>query len=276
MANINGETPDYFQHRMLEMVELELEREKRIFERNEKLLERLPTGYIESIKDKNGHVREFVTQIDSEKKKKRRFLAGEPEKRSEIRADFELRAAIRRSRKGLRKNIDLLAKVRNRFSVYDPMQFAHPTKDNRALLVPGQVIDLTDGKKNLSRNAFHDEDYRYITRRGEKVRSKSEMMIADILFEKGIDYLSDFGLQIGGQVFYPDFQVRRSDGRLVIWEHFGLVSNPDYVAKSYSKINLYGRAGFIAGQTLIITSESNSNPMTRDVILNVVEAFELV
>lgn len=276
MANTNGEAPDYFQHRMLEMVELELEREKRIFERNEKLLGELPADYIENIKDRKGHAHEFITQIDAEKKKKRQLLTGEPEERSEIRADFELRVAIRRSRKGLRKNIDLLAKVRNSFSVYDPMQFAHPAKDNRVLLVPGQVIDLTDGKENLSRNAFHDEDYKYVTRRGEKVRSKSEMMIADILFEKGIDYLSDFGLQIGGQVFYPDFQVKRSDGRLVIWEHFGFVSNPDYVAKSYSKISLYGRAGFIAGQTLIITSESNSNPITRDVILNMVEAFELV
>lgn len=261
---------------MLNMIKNELDRETRIFERNEVLLEELPAGYIERIRDKNGRYREFVTMLDAGKNKKRQLLGGDLKEKSMTVADYELRKAIRHSRKPLQNNISLLKKLYRNFVIYDPAQFRHPAKDNRILLAPGQVVDLADQKRDLHRNQFHAEDCKYLTKRGEKVRSKSELMIADLLFEKGIDYLSDFGLNTGDRVLYPDFQVKRADGRLVIWEHFGLISNPAYVENSYYKISLYGRAGFTPGENLIITTESNDKPITREVILNVIEVFDLV
>lgn len=100
------------------------------------------------------------------------------------------------------------------------------------------------------------------------VRSKSEMMIADILYDAGIRYKTDSLLEIDGVRNYPDFQMLRPhDNALVIWEHFGLTNRPDYVAGSYKKILGYGRAGFVPGRTMIITYESDKDPLTRKEIV---------
>ncbi|MGI6204872.1 MAG: hypothetical protein ACOYJH_06315 [Anaerovoracaceae bacterium] len=267
---------DFQQSELLRLVKCELERERRIMHRNAGLVKMLPKGFVERIKDKYERVAEYVTWTDDGKKKKRKALPDDPEQAEMIKAEIDLRRAIEKNRALLENNVRLLEALLQGFSVYEPELFFFPGGDNSALQAPGQILVLSDPERNASRNPFHPEKYIYGTRRGEKVRSKSEMMIADILFEKGIDYLSDAAIQIGQGVFYPDFQVKRADGRLVLWEHFGMLSDPAYVNRSYEKIIAYGNAGFSAGRNLIISSECEESPMTRDTVLEIIEKYELV
>lgn len=68
------------------------------------------------------------------------------------------------------------------------------------------------------------------TRRGDLVRSKSEVIIADLLHSKGISYEYEKPLPGGdGDVRFPDFTIEdAATGQVFYWEHLGLLADPVY------------------------------------------------
>ena len=74
------------------------------------------------------------------------------------------------------------------------------------------------------KNPFHPEQLIYQTKSGILVRSKSERMIADFLSEHGIPFRYEAKLLIDGKAYYPDFMILCEDDTLILWEHFGLMS----------------------------------------------------
>ena len=106
------------------------------------------------------------------------------------------------------------------------------------------------------------------TSRGEAVRSKSEVIIANILYDLGIPYRYEQELNLPrfGKV-HPDFTVLKMPQReTVIWEHFGMMDDPEYCAQTLRKISAYERAGYLPGKTLITTFESASVPLDARVV----------
>lgn len=65
--------------------------------------------------------------------------------------------------------------------------------------------------------------------RGEAVRSKSEVIIANLLHAKRVDYHYEHPLDLGGVVKYPDFTIEDDDaGITYYWEHCGLLQDHAY------------------------------------------------
>ena len=92
------------------------------------------------------------------------------------------------------------------------------------------------------------------TNKGENVRSKSESLIANKLFELAVPYRYEQVLHIGLEEFAPDFTVRcRRTGKTFYWEHFGLISNTKYMDKHWWKLQLYASAGIKPWDNLIVT-----------------------
>lgn len=116
---------------------------------------------------------------------------------------------------------------------------------------------------------WHPENLTYKTNCGIYVRSKSEMIIADILYEYGIMFLYEPKLTFGTTVVHPDFLIIRNDGSIFIWEHFGLLDNPDYKKQTEWKIDLYGKNGFKQHTNLICTYESDI--LTKKILRIIVE-----
>jgi hypothetical protein len=78
-------------------------------------------------------------------------------------------------------------------------------------------------------------EYEYETNRGERVRSKSEKILADLLYKMGIPYQYEVRLDLKTGRIYPDFcllHVRRRETSY--WEHFGLIEQEQYAAKKFS------------------------------------------
>ena len=97
---------------------------------------------------------------------------------------------------------------------------------------------------------------RYFTKNGVQVRSKSELLIANLLEEYNIPYQYDCAIILGGKTKFPDFIIKRpSDGKLIIWEHFGGLNIPGYGEKMSEKMELYMQHGFTPLETLIYTFE---------------------
>ena len=124
--------------------------------------------------------------------------------------------------------------------------------------------DYPDGKK------FH-------TKKGELVRSKSEVFIADALFTHRIPYRYEQKLDLGSAgYFFPDFTVCHPRYlKTIYWEHFGLMDSEDYAHKAYRKLDIYTLNGIIPTLNLITTFETKENPIDSYVIEKNIKDFFL-
>ncbi len=119
------------------------------------------------------------------------------------------------------------------------------------------------------------------TAKGERVRSKSEVIIADTLNRLGIPYRYEYPLKlktIPGHsaetatpkrtvTFYPDFTILDVAGRReLILEHFGRLEDPVYAAEIVEKLHMYAAAGYFLGDTLLITTESQAHPLSSSLV----------
>lgn len=100
------------------------------------------------------------------------------------------------------------------------------------------------------------------TERGEWVKSKSECMIANMLYKNGISYVYEKPLKIGDFLFKPDFtilDVRRR--RELFLEHLGMMGDPNYADGAVFKLNIFARAGYYLGDRLLISMETANRPL---------------
>ena len=110
------------------------------------------------------------------------------------------------------------------------------------------------------------------TMKGERVRSKSEQLIADRLFVNGIPYKYECPLKVGDRIVHPDFTVLRlSDRKELYHEHLGKLGDDDYCMDNIPKINEYILNGFMPGDSLFMTFESAKRPLDVRVIDKLIE-----
>lgn len=121
---------------------------------------------------------------------------------------------------------------------------------------------------------FKEDAPVYMTIRGERVRSKSEVMIADRMFFRGVPYKYECPIMIEGQVIHPDFSMkRRSDNKIIYHEHCGKMSDPEYVNDLVERINLYNQAGIMQGDRLTFSFETADKPLDNRVIDRLIDEF---
>lgn len=104
------------------------------------------------------------------------------------------------------------------------------------------------------------------TSRGELVRSKSELAIANHLYSVGLDY--KYERELPGTVDHhklrPDFSFVDDAGDIILWEHLGMLDRPEYAEGWAWKRAWYARNGYEEGKNLFTTSEIGGLDM-RDV-----------
>lgn len=107
-----------------------------------------------------------------------------------------------------------------------------------------------------------------ITERGERVRSKSEKIIADKLYLMGIPYRYEYPLRINENiVIYPDFTILKPGTRKEIYlEHFGMMDDKEYMENFIYKLNTYERNGIYPGVNLFFTHETSKQPLNTRVL----------
>lgn len=95
------------------------------------------------------------------------------------------------------------------------------------------------------------------TLKGHMVRSKSELVIADILFENGIEYTYERPLEgiTDQKKLRPDFTFIDPSGDIIIWEHLGMLAREDYRKGWEWKQQWYSQNNFHIGENLFTTQD---------------------
>ena len=123
---------------------------------------------------------------------------------------------------------------------------------------------------------FNENSPEFYTDRGERVRSKSEKIIADKLFREGIPYRYEYPLELPGWgVVYPDFTILDAENRRnLIYEHFGMMDDENYSSNAIAKVQRYASAGYYIGDNFFITMESSRNPLDSRTLDGIVQQLK--
>lgn len=80
----------------------------------------------------------------------------------------------------------------------------------------------------------------YSTERGDRVRSKSEVIIANLLYKHGIDYKYEEKLYYSTSKWIePDFTIILKDKSKIYWEHLGMIGVESYDKHWKEKLDIY-------------------------------------
>lgn len=106
------------------------------------------------------------------------------------------------------------------------------------------------------------------TLKGHMVRSKTELIIADKLFNAGMSY--EYEQPLDGETrkgrIFPDFCFTDASGDRIIWEHFGRMDDPKYVDGHEWKMKWYADNGFVEGENLFMTKETLASGIDSSVL----------
>ena len=112
------------------------------------------------------------------------------------------------------------------------------------------------------------------TARGEAVRSKSEVIIANLLDAVGVDYRYEEPLVLDGVTKFPDFTIDDDDtGVKYYWEHLGMLSDGRYRRRWNEKLEWLRGHGIVPREegggeegTLIVTQDSDDGGIDSEAV----------
>jgi len=125
-------------------------------------------------------------------------------------------------------------------------------------------------------NGFYDDRLIHRTEKGELVRSKSEVIIANMLYSHHIDYAYEREVVFdNGITVHPDFIIYDEiNGKEWFWEHCGMLEDPGYFRNWKRKEQTYKNNGIIENDNLIITKDVNGTIDSAEISRIIKEHFE--
>ncbi len=209
--------------------------------------------------------------LQTEHGKKRRYLPKTQDKAIRRLAQAEYDKSFLKAAKTLMKSLKTIEKAgaeRSAAELYRALTRPYDdlSKERKQLVIP-YILPTEDyirewENKPMEPFPVNEEQTFFLTEKGDKVRSKSEKIIADKLFHEGIPYRYEAVLDLQGVKVHPDFTLLDTKERTEIYfEHFGMMQDPDYCRNALNKIAHYEKCGCRLGRELLCTFESAENPL---------------
>lgn len=225
----------------------------------DKKIESFPDGRIKIKKCKSG-----VYYYLSIKGKKDRLLN---ENETDLIRDLIQKSYLKQMRVSLRSELKALSRMQKIYpSVIAEDLFDQLSEERKAFAKPAMVGDEDFACKWMQipykRKPFKKDAPYYLTIKGERVRSKSEVIIANRLYFKGIPYKYECPLKVGNKIIHPDFTILRlSDCSVVYYEHCGKMDDETYMDDLVERVNDYSEAGILQGDRLFFSFETSKKPL---------------
>ena len=190
--------------------------------------------------------------------------------------------------KSLKKEIRLLQSTLTQLQKMEKSQEAahvliksfHPLRQE--LIIPATLSNEQYAAAWLAQKykgrSFAADTPPLLTSKGERVRSKSEMLIADTLARMGVPYHYEYPLTLNdnGHTFTmnPDFLCLNLRTRQeYIWEHFGMMDDAAYSTKTVKKLRTYAQNGIYSGHNLITTVETPELPLNTRYLEKIITEY---
>ena len=109
--------------------------------------------------------------------------------------------------------------------------------------------------------------------KGHMVRSKSEVVIANILYQMDVEY--DYEVRLEGTIMpgivRPDFRFTDPAGDPIVWEHLGMLARDDYRQSWQRKQSWYQQNGFVEGVSLFTSQDDEKGGLDSEEVRKVAE-----
>ena len=167
-----------------------------------------------------------------------------------------------------KKELHDLQKIRKKYPEKSCEQIYNTLHKKRQDLV--SPIWITDEEyaraweeEHYKKKEFRDDVPEFYTEKGERVRSKSEILIANALLKYQIPYRYEAPLYLNGYgLIHPDFTLLHVKHRKEIyWEHMGRMDDEVYSEKALGRILAYEKNEIFPGDKLILTHETLRTPL---------------
>ncbi|MBR5937813.1 MAG: hypothetical protein IKZ90_06075 [Clostridiales bacterium] len=235
---------------------------RKCIQQAEKAAEADVSGHIEIVR--HGNKRSFYL-VRTPNSKKREYIRKEdyPLVKSIAAKDYAKRV-IRRMRSELRV-LERYIRCVESGSAEDVYSGLSRTRQEliRPLLVTDEVCAELWEAEPFQQSDYMPEMKIYPTKKGDMVRSKSEVLFANLYTDLGIPYRYEEEITLpDGQVMVPDFSLWDKKRRRVIYhEHFGKMDDPVYRKRNLKKIDDYRRNGIYSARNLIMTFEGEGTSL---------------
>jgi len=136
-------------------------------------------------------------------------------------------------------------------------------------LFQGVVRDL-DEETPYAENLIHRAE------KGHLVRSKSELVIANMLFQNGVEY--EYERVCEGTIepgrLRPDFSFITPEGDVIVWEHLGMMKREDYRRGWEWKRRWYSKNHFVEGDTLFSSQDDDRGGLDSEELKRIALAIK--
>lgn len=254
----------------------EIERLERSIQQKTRRISRSPIGVLQCHKDGNNFNWYVVTK--EEGKKKRRYL---PKSKRRLAEALAYKGLLEHELIDEQQELAALNMfMRNCSSFERGTRYVNRSDGYRNLIVKDNnwPIDIQEWLNNRAavpeEMSVFDDGLKYRCRNGLLVRSKSEQLIVAALEYHKIPYKYEEPLKVNGYSEVPDFTILNpKTGKEIIWEHFGMMSDPVYFTKNRKKIIRYLDAGYIPFKDILMTFEEDGRAIDSYWIEKIIESF---
>ena len=181
----------------------------------------------------------------------------------------------------LRRNNTALENFINSYSPLDLINCYTKLPQARSLL----VTPLFLGSKEYAQK-WQNIEYEHkkeipegnlVSLKNEPMRSKSEVIIANLLKERNIPYHYEYPVHMkNGATFHVDFLCLNTRTRQEFyWEHCGRMDDLEYTTNMTRRIRDYATTGIISGKNLILTMETAKTPLDIQQVECMINTFLL-
>ena len=164
-------------------------------------------------------------------------------------------------------------KIKKAYEIYEKADcsdvYENLHADRKKLVKPLYISNEEYAKRwqevTYQKKPFQEGVAEIYTVKGERVRSKSEKILADTFEREGIPYRYEAPVILpksGNRIIHPDFSLLNVRTRSEYYlEHLGKMDDPEYAANAVRRIEDMGKNGIILGKNLLLTAETMNCPL---------------
>ena len=185
--------------------------------------------------------------------------------------DAQVLASAKAERERLTNLLEISKHERLPEELYEQL---HPERQKivTPIQLPEQEFVRQWEQKEYRKKGFRDNMPELYTSKDERVRSKSEVLLANALAKNNVPYRYEEPLYLEPHgIIYPDFTVLNVRTRKEFyWEHLGKMDDMEYVKNALERILLYEKNGIFPGDRLVLSHETLENPINSRLIESII------